>query len=884
MSSFVNGRRLFAAMIAAFAVLAVLVSFQENRQLAGPRPSGVALSPKFKGQDAVTRQIRSESNVLTRIAVASASDREKASRVGTIVQDYGSFVIVARSKSVAAKNYGLEEQSIETTVNLPGSQFDPVKDPPEGSLRLGNAATAKGKGYYILQFGGTATDEWLKSVRDAGVEVLQYVPHQAYFVYGDSEAIARVANHSRVRWIGTYNADQKLTPVLQKQLEFAAKGAALARGISPIETTKKGTAIFDVAVFARADLDAVGAELQKNFGRGFLRVSRLQHNYFNMIRLELDLVDVQKAVALQDVVMIEPVFSTKNEDERASQILAGNYINSTTLLGPGYDPLAQFGTDGTSVGVSVVDDGIGIPGDGGFYVTALNAVNGPLRGTTAGSNGHGHFNATIIAGSPPFGPLDPLFYNYGKGVAPNANIVSIPRNRAGYTGTDVQVYDDSVTTPGPNGAPALISNNSWGGEPDISYNSQEAVFDGIARDASLDPGIDPITMIFSAGNAGNSGLTHPKAAKNLIAVGNSESIRPDKGGTGADNMDDIAADSSRGPTADGRIKPDVVAPGTAVTGGRSGANTLSGNIDSAHRWSSGTSHAAAHISGVAALFTRWWNNRPFSDRPSPSLIKAALINSAVDLNGENSTAPIPNGTEGWGRPNMKTMLAPGVGMQYINEPVALSETGQVFPLEGSVADGSKPLRVTLVWTDPPGASDPALVNNLDLVVSVGGVEYKGNVFSNGVSVTGGVADSRNNVECVFLPAGIPAGTGLFITVRATALNGDGVILNGDDTDQKYSLVVHNWSGIIAPAFYRLAGQIRSPSGRGIAHATIRITDSQGTSHELRSNHLGYFAFTGVPGGTYTINVTSKRYTFTQRTEPINADITGMIINSTSGSP
>ena len=49
------------------------------------------------------------------------------------------------------------------------------------------------------------------------------------------------------------------------------------------------------------------------------------------------------------------------------------------------------------------------------------------------------------------------------------------------------------------------------------------------------------------------------------------------------------------------------------------------------------------------------------------------------------------------------------------------------------------------------------VNNLDLEVTVGGVTYKGNVFSGGNSVSGGVADTKNNVESVFLPAGATGG-------------------------------------------------------------------------------------------------------------------------------
>src|SRR6185436_369727 len=64
-----------------------------------------------------------------------------------------------------------------------------------------------------------------------------------------------------------------------------------------------------------------------------------------------------------------------------------------------------------------------------------------------------------------------------------------------------------------------------------------------------------------------------------------------------------------------------------------------------------------------------------------------------------------------------------------------------------------------------------------------------NVFSGANSASGGTADTKNNVESVFLPAGT---TGNFtITVRGTNISGDGVPGNADITDQDFALVVSN---------------------------------------------------------------------------------------------
>ena len=74
-------------------------------------------------------------------------------------------------------------------------------------------------------------------------------------------------------------------------------------------------------------------------------------------------------------------------------------------------------------------------------------------------------------------------------------------------------------------------------------------------------------------------------------------------------------------------------------------------------------------------------------------------------------------------------------------------------------------------------------------MTVGGQTYRGNVFSGAGSAPGDQADSRNNVESVFLPAGL---SGPF-TVKVTAANiaGDGVPQNADSTDQDFALVISN---------------------------------------------------------------------------------------------
>ena len=779
----------FAVTLAAIVATVFLINGTESQQAQENvnEPSYKGAYQKYATADALTAEIKSGTTDIVRVNFNKYGERETVKAFGTVVQDFGSTAIVSTKKFAEMARAGFAMQKLETTVNLPGAKFDPLNEPPVGTLKPGAETQTRG-GYFIVQFGAVTTDDLLNSLRDAGVEILQYVPHQAFFVYGNSDAIAKVAGHSRVRWVGEYTVEQKNSPELD---QFASE-------------VKGENTTFDIAVFARESLTEFAQSARGTLNARVIGENRLPSNFFNVIRVEMPVSELPKALQMPGVFRIDPYVKPVVEDERAAQIISGNFSSTTVLNAPGYNPLTQFGVDGTGVTIMVSDDGISIPGNGGFYITTNNTVDGPLRGATAGaSGGHGHINASIIGGNIPFGGLDPTGYNYGVGVAPKANIVNIPFLKSGTTTTDAEAVGAALHTLGPTGSRGTISNNSWGsGTNGNSYDSFAATYDGLVRDASFAAAIDPFTIIFSAGNSGpgTGSLTRPKVSKNTIAVANSENIRTEILGTGADNLDDLRSSSSRGPTADGRIKPDITAPGTAIAGSRAGTGgSVSGQIDANHSFSSGTSHAAPQVAGAAALFTQYWKNTNSGEYPRPSLIKAAIINTGREMNGlTTNTLTIPNGNEGWGLITVKSMLNTGVAIRHVNESHAFSSPAESVVYSGTVSDATKPFRASLVWTDPPGVGNPALVNNLDLTVTVGANTYRGNVFTGGVSVTGGTNSTIDNVENVFLPAGLAVGTQVTITVAATAINGDGILGNTDLTDQHFSLVAYNFAEPTTP--------------------------------------------------------------------------------------
>jgi Subtilase family/FG-GAP-like repeat len=750
--------------------------------------SGLAQPVDYFKSDNATTAIRNSRNGLFRIPINSSADIQSAGRLGTIVENYGSFVVVSAANDT---NFGQSEyKRLETTVNFPAKNIEPLNLANVSSLK-----TTNGRDYYVIQFGGIATDKWLNSLRDAGIEIVQYIPHQAFIVYSDSKSIKMAQKHSKVRWVGNYSGDDKISSELSEQISAALGKSLLRQDLSSLEVDKNGRSVFDIAIFSRESLPSVSQKIESIPNAKLRNKIDLPNSFFDILRVEMSLNDVSKVAMLSSVFRIDPYFAPRLEDERAAQIVAGNYLSNFSLSGPGYNPLSQFGVNGQNVTVSVVDDGVSIPGNGGFYVTSGNASNAPLRGAASGATGgHGHINASIIAGDTPFGTFDGLGYNYGLGVAPKANVLNIPLLVSGYTGTEANTLEDTVNSVGVNGQRGFISNNSWGaGTNGNSYDSLAGLYDGLVQDATTAGTIDPILVVFSAGNSGASGLTRPKMSKNTIATANAENIRTELVAS-VDNIDDLSNTSSRGPATDTRIKPDIAAPGTVITGSRAGTcGSVSSCFDGNHAYSSGTSHAAPQIVGVASLFTQWWRNQNAGTYPSPALVKAAIINTGREMNGNLTTAAIPNGNEGWGRVNMKFMLNTGVPMKYVNQTTDFLDVGNSSTITGKVADASKPIRVTLVWSDPPGTTNPALINDLDLNVTIGGSTYKGNVFSAGTSIIGGTADNRNNVENVWIPAGVAAGTPFSIQISASALNGNGILGNSDSTDQHFSLVAYNFA-------------------------------------------------------------------------------------------
>lgn len=295
---------------------------------------------------------------------------------------------------------------------------------------------------------------------------------------------------------------------------------------------------------------------------------------------------------------------------------------------------------------------------------------------------------------------------------------------------------------------ARVHSNSWGAEANGEYTTDSSVVDDFCYQN------DDFVICFAAGNSGYTSQTinTPATAKNCITVGSLTN-----GSIGSNKVSDF---SSKGPTKDGRIKPDLCAPGENILSASGTSSSEDRNCG--FKTMSGTSMATPTLAGGAVLLRNYFTlgfypsgekNLTDSYNPTSSLIKSALVAGAMDVGDKD----FPNFSEGFGRINLdrfcyfKTNEKDNLrGIVYdVRNYAGIKEKEAVsfnIPAKGY-------LKVVLCWTDPPASllSSKTLVNDLDLkVVSPSGQIYYGNNFQNGFSVAEGNPDSKNNLEMFYL--------------------------------------------------------------------------------------------------------------------------------------
>ena len=774
-------------------------------------------------------------------------------RGGKLIADYGAFQII-QADDTALTNLDasrMENEDEYDAIKLNAARLD-TRAAEIQALRRPAGAFA-GKRLHLIQFAGPVKPEWRAALEKTGTRIVSYIPENAYLIYGDAAALGRMqiwaATNDFVQWEGAYADNYKIHP-------DARLVDANGRPQTPATDT------FTIQMVDDPEANTATLTRIGQWQLGPVENEFVLLGYKNII-VRLPPERLPEIAAQPEVVSIQPWFVPQKLDERQDQIVAGN-LSGNLPGGPGYlawlagigFTQAQFTNSGFVVDLSDsgIDNGTTAPGHFGLYPlgntsqasrVAYNVLQGrPNSGSTLqGCDGHGTLNSHIVAGydnyTNGFPHTDAAGYFYGLGVCPfvkvGSSVIFDPDNftNPNFTNLLTQAYTNG----------ARISNNSWGevGSSGM-YDSLAQAYDALVRDVGAAGKNRQMVVVFAAGNSGSGAksIESPGSAKNVITVGAAENVRsltPANGGnnssgndgcstpdTSANSANAVASFSSRGPCQDGRMKPDIVAPGTHITGGvaqitpapsptsfgsaiscfnASGVCGLSatggtGNTNDFfplgqqfYTVSTGTSHSTPAVSGACALLRQYFINNSNAP-PSPAMTKAYLMNSTRYLNGANANDKLWSANQGMGELNLGTAFDGAWRILRDQLPMETFTTaGQTHSYPGTVPDPTKPFRVTLAWTDVPGSTAAAkeLVNNLDLTVTTGTNLYKGNVFNGAFSTNGGAADSTNNVESVFLPPG--AATNFTVTVTAAQVSADAITNNGSLPEQDYALVIYN---------------------------------------------------------------------------------------------
>lgn len=350
---------------------------------------------------------------------------------------------------------------------------------------------------------------------------------------------------------------------------------------------------------------------------------------------------------------------------------------------------------------------------------------------------------------------------------------------------------------------ARIHSNSWGDLQNAAPGEKPtANYSQSARDIDAFVYAHPdFLVVFNTGNSDNGdypppySLSAPGDAKNTLQVGGTRGYHLD------DNV--LSWFSRIGPTRDGRIKPDVVAPAQAYL--PTGDLDVRTNDCSTSR-QGGTSIASPAVAGAAALVRQYYMTGFYPTgfahpldafTPSAALLKATIIAAARSVplteapnTSESPAPPAPNYQQGFGFPVLDDAL-------YFAGDLAKLKVADV-PLATGLAEGESklirvsassraPLKVVLVWTDPPGiprgVNDPTpeLVNDLDLRVA----DPRGNVHFGNEPLHPGTPDRLNNVEVISIPTPIAGTYSIAISANHLGLGprqGYALVITGDITD------------------------------------------------------------------------------------------------------
>ncbi len=576
-----------------------------------------------------------------------------------------------------------------------------------------------GADYFVMvQFDHHLSPVEKSKLKLQGIELQDYIPNYAY--------IAKVSQSAKLE-----NSIVKFVIPFRPTYKYSI---GLVKNIIPIHAIKGNEVRLNVMKFDGVSMDDFLSTLR-------IRSYDPEMISERMVIVQTELTKLAELASISVVKYIEPV-----HPDPVKEGLRGRSVQRINMIskGPG------DGYDGEGVVLGLADDG------GVSHVD----FKGRLTDNTANEGGtHGDMTAGLAVGG---GNINPL----GMGMA---------------TGSYLYLYDFNSSFNNPPVTDAIDNFNNQGQVISSTSYSESSGAQYTERSNFVDNQIynnDQLLHFFSAGNSSSSNSSPvyggieatsggyfgnitggTKAAKNTIAVANML------------YNDERVGSSSRGPTADGRVKPDISAHGNG---------NLSLDPNNQYGAGGGTSAASPSTAGTVAMLYDAYRDMNGGANPNGGLIKATILNTADDIG-----RPGPDYEHGWGRIHAGNAYEVLSNNQYLMSSISNngSNTHTV-----TVPSGTKEVKVMVLWVDPAGSANAsiALINDLNITMTTpSGQTYNPWILGLDPTLASLEADAvrgiddRNNMEQVSLEN--PAAGDYAINVSGFDI---------PQGPQEYSLVYH----------------------------------------------------------------------------------------------
>ncbi len=501
--------------------------------------------------------------------------------------------------------------------------------------------------YYVLvQFGAIPSATTLQSLSKYGISLHQYLPGNAYMAVIDKSFDFAAAKKLNIISINKVPAIYKISPAV-----FA---------FTPSVNKKNKT---DFAVNYNTTVDAAAA-IEALRQAGAVIVPE-KFTTAGVVYIEADTSVIQAIAALPFVNSIS-LQQVKDKPLNYNSIAASGISGLNSITGKNLN--------GKNVTIGV--------GDNADISTHIDFTNRLINRSGWLPEQHGTHVAGTAAGAG-------IINVKNRGIAARATIIN-------------QFFSDIIVN-----TPAYITDHGMV----LTNNSYYTGDDGCPGNGSYDElsryadnqlkNYEQVLHVVASGNDGSQTCSPQPASFGTVKSG--WQCAKDVLTVGAIDVQDysIAYFSSRGPTKDGRLKPEITASGWAV---------VSTNTNNGYATMWGTSMSCPAVTGATALLYERYRSLHAGANPKAALIKAIACNTAEDLGNTG-----PDYTFGFGLLNARRAVEAIENNRYIISNIANSGSNNHII---SVPAGAQQLKVMLYWADPAAASNAAssLINDLDLRV------------------------------------------------------------------------------------------------------------------------------------------------------------------------